>query len=142
MYQNLYSCLASDVYYKSTRSEWDYDEDEPALSWPLAGVRGQWYLKPSCKSKIAITSSWCQTLPNATLMCVRDRLTHMNLPYAPGINMYHMISYHMTSGDDMIVSLALQHPCLNDGCKMIISICLLPCSCNDLSWLQYQLTPT
>ncbi len=102
MFQNLYCCLASDVYYGSTRHGWNYDEDEPesALSWPLARVRGEWYIKPSCQSKVAITGSWCQALPDAslTLMYARDRLTYnMYMPDSPGIN--------MTSGDDMIVNL-------------------------------------
>ncbi len=101
MYQNLYCFPASDVYYGDTRHGWVYVEDEPesALSWPLARVRCEWYIKPSCQSKVAITGSWCQAHPDASvaLMYARDSLTDRYMPDSPGVN--------MTSGDDMIVNL-------------------------------------
>lgn len=97
MYQNLYCFPANDVYYSITCQEWDYDESESALSWPL-GRALEWYIKPSCQSKVAITGSWCKALPDASvaLMYPRESLT-MYMPDSPDV--------YMTSADDMIVNL-------------------------------------
>ncbi len=98
MFKDLYYYPGNDVYYYSgCYDDWEYDPRDSyyAQAWapPHVEVCGDLYRKPCHEQKVAITGSWCQALPDASV----------TVSYARYKSDSH--GRHMTLGDDMMVDL-------------------------------------
>jgi len=98
MAKDWYYYPGNDVnYHSGYYNDWEYDPTDcfyyQAWAPPHVEVCGDLYRKPCHEQKVAITGSWCQALPDASV----------DVSYARYTSDSHGI--HMTLGDDMMVDL-------------------------------------